>query len=362
MRAMERSYADFYKPGPWQRTRSWIKSRWKVVSGTLGAILMGYVVAVVNEVAPAPPLARSLVCQWQEWRAERMPDTEFRILITNLANDWDGRQTELVLRTFLGQTGIEVRRTCRVVEIDTASGSLADAEAKATEEARALLDGWNADLVIWGEVIEKDKELQLWFVSRETGTAVTGRSYSLTDGYRLPLNFTDNLAQELEAVAFSQLEISDQQLESRLAKFRALLSGTDDQLRPRRTALLYSFGRAAAALGASKLDPKWLEEAIVAYQHTLQRWTRDHVALGWAAVQQSLAEALTFLGFVELDKTKLEQALNIFDEALLEWTKGGVVPRVVSVQASIGDTLTTLGSLEFDPARFERGAVAYRES
>jgi hypothetical protein len=342
---MERSYADFYNPGRWQTAKSWIKRRWKLVSGTVGAILLVYVVAIVNEVAPAPPLARGLVCQWQEWRAQRAPGTEFTILISNLANDSDGRQTDLVLRTFHGQTGIDVRRTCRVVQLDVASGSLADAEAEATAEGRALLDQRNADLLIWGGVIERNKELQLWFLSNEDVTTFHRHDYSLTEKYLLPIDFKNDFAEQLEAVAFSQLAVGDDPAERRLEKFRRLLSETsDDSLWPRGTALLYSFGRQAAALGTKKLDREWLEVAIAAYHKVLREWTRKRVPLAWAAVTDSLAEALVIMGAFEGNKVRLEQALVLYDESIIEWEKEKVLPRIVSIEQVTGSVCSQLSS------------------
>jgi hypothetical protein len=164
---MERSYADLYERSRRQKAKGAFKKVGTWLWGALGvgAFLGGYAAAVFNEVAPAPRVAKELVCQLREWRAEPARGIQFTILISNLAGDGDGSQTNRVREIFLGQRGLDVRSTCRVVALDAIGGSVADAEAEALAEGRALLEDRNADLLIWGEVKKADQELSLWFLS-----------------------------------------------------------------------------------------------------------------------------------------------------------------------------------------------------
>ena len=111
---------------------------------------------------------------------------------------------------FLNERGLDVRSTCRVIRLDAAGGSLADAEAAAREEGRALLEHRNADLLIWGEVKKADRELNLWFLS--SGSSTLGApSYSLTEKLTLPENFRADLGAQLKAVALAQVAPATEQ-------------------------------------------------------------------------------------------------------------------------------------------------------
>ena len=177
---MEPNYTIFYRGGRWWRAKSWSVKVGKWILGAAGGLLGLYLTATVTGIAPPPQIAHDLECRWQEWRAKPAPGTEFTILISNLADDPGSRQTKLVRNVFLGQRGIDVRRTCRVVAVDAADRSLADAEAKAVKEGQALLETRNADLLISGDVLEHNKALQLWFLSDERGPSIPSRSYSIT--------------------------------------------------------------------------------------------------------------------------------------------------------------------------------------
>ncbi len=95
---MERSDADLHERSHRQRAKGAFKraGTWLWGALGLGAVLVGYVAALFNEIAPAPQLAKDLVCQWREWRADPAPGTHFTILISNLAGDADGSQTARV--------------------------------------------------------------------------------------------------------------------------------------------------------------------------------------------------------------------------------------------------------------------------
>jgi hypothetical protein len=310
-------YTVFYQRRAWGRAKERLKKLGLWLWGALGLVFLGgYAAAVMNEIAPAP---KDLVCLAKEQFRNPAPGTQFTILISNLAGDPDGQQTNLVRDAFLNERGLDVRRTCRVVALDIAGRSLASAEAMAADEDRKLLTNWNADLLIWGEVIEQNKELHLWFLSREEGTTLRALAYSLTEKITLPLDFKRDFADQLESIALSRLDFKGPQLKSTLEKLRDLLSETTgSRLRPQRAALYYAFGRAANEFGTEKLDLQWLNQAVVAYRETLQIWTHERVPLGWAAVQQSLADTLALLGAIEPDDSKCEQALELYNEALSE--------------------------------------------
>ena len=367
---VERNYADFYGPNLWQRAKGWLKRRWKIVCGALGALLVGYAGAVLNEIAPAPESARSLACRAGEWWSEPAPGKLFTILISNLGGDTDGQQTKLVRDVFLGQRGLDVRRTCHVVALDGSGGSITEEEAQATKQGHALLDDWNADLLIWGEVRQENSELSLWFLSRERGSTLGRPPYSVSENLTLPVDFREDLAAQLEAVAFAQIVPSTSADADRISellkppaeKLRRLLSARSDVLPRPRTPLIYSFGDASAAIGIQTEDLEWLEQAIAAYHEVLSQWTRERVPLGWAAAQQSLGLALHSLGQINGDSTASEDAVEALCRSLEEWTEAKVLRRIVMAADNLDGVLQDLWLRALPPALLERVAAAYHKA
>jgi tetratricopeptide (TPR) repeat protein len=347
---MERSFAEFYEPGRWRQARGRLKKLGLWIWGAvgLGAILGTYVAAVVNEVAPAP---KDLVCLAKEQFRKPAPGTQFTILISNLVGDPEGKQTELVRDAFLNEPELDVRSTCRVVQLDSAGSSLADAERKAWAEGRALLRDRNADLLIGGKVREPDKRLNLWFLNREDDFEMHRKSYELSGNLSLPTNFKQDLAAQLEAVALSQIVPPTDAAGGELArvlkapaeKLRRLLLGAGDEMVPRQdAALLYRFGEAASLIGKQTKDVEWLQQAVIAYTEVVSLWSQTRVPLGWAAAQQAIGDARYQISIITANPTEFENALEAYRNALREWVGQKIGPRISQITVSYNTALQTV--------------------
>lgn len=183
---MERSSADSFRQ-TWWRTAASMAGRfgwWVWGPLGLGVIVLGSLVTGALDMLPSRD---RIACLVSEWRHEPAPGTKFTVLISTLAYDKDGRQTKLVRNVFLGERGIDTRRTCRVVPLDAVGGSGANAEARAIRTGRALLEDWNADLLIWGYVKKANEELILWFLSKGGANTIgLSSSCSLTKNSPCP--------------------------------------------------------------------------------------------------------------------------------------------------------------------------------
>jgi hypothetical protein len=358
---MERSFADSYGTSRWHRTKEHFKrlGLWLWGALGLGAILASYVAAVVNEVAPAPQMAKNLVCQWHEWRAERAPGTQFTILVSDLAGDADGSQTRRVRDVFLSQRGLDVRSTCHVVSLDSGRGSLADSEAAAQSEGRALLKARSADLLIWGEVKKADRELSLWFLSSGSGT-LGAPSYSLTEKLTLPENFRADLGAQIQAVALAQVAPATEQAGTYLvdllkpvrAKLEQLLANPPPELSDEQKAKLQSsLALAARTIGEQSGENEPLEAAVVQYHDVLKVRTRERVPLDWAMTQNNLGNALRTLGERESGTARLNEAVTAYREALEERTRERVPLDWAVTQNNLGNALLRLGERESGTAR-----------
>jgi hypothetical protein len=297
---MERSYAELYEPRRGPRIKRWLGKLglWLWGAIGLGGIVAAYAGSVATEVLPAP---RDLVCLAKEQFCRPAPGTQFTILISNLAEDPDGHQTRLVRDVFLNERGLEARSTCRVVRLDTASGSLTDAETAALERGRALLESRNADLLIWGEVKKADRELSLWFLS-SGGSTLGAPSYSLSEKLTLPENFRADSAPSSKPSRWRRSPRATEQAGTHLvgllkparAKLEQLLASPPPEPDEEQKAdLQFSLALAAQTIGEQPGENEPLEAAVDAYRAALEVRTRERVPLDWATTQNNLGNALS---------------------------------------------------------------------
>ena len=364
--AMERSYADFHKPSPWQRAKAAIKRARRLwLRGVLGSIVAAYFGWLATEVLPA---SRHLSCLAKEHFRKAAPGTQFTILIGNLADDPEGRQTELVRDVFLNQRGLDVRQTCRVVRLELASGSLADAKAAALKEGRALLARSNADLLIWGEVKKADRELSLWFLSSGSST-LGASSYSLTEKITLPESFRADLSAQLRAVALAQIAPATEQAGTYLvglltpvrAKLEQLLANPVPDLNDeQKTDLRFSLALAAQTIGEQTGQNAPLEAAEREYREVLSVWTRERVPLRLGQDPEQPRRRALDAGRAESGTERLEQAVAAYRAALEVYTRERVPLAWARTQNNLGAALSTLGERESGTERLEQAVAAYR--
>lgn len=169
----------------------------------LGALAAWYFGETLKELLPAPhEIARRL----RVWRGAVVPatGTQFAILVADLDGDTDGRQTRRVRDAFLGLRGLDVNAIGRKVALADL-GNLTEGQIEAEKRGRALLEEYNGDLLVWGEVRAADKELALWFLNRDGASTLGAPSYMLTEKLALPVNFQEALAAQLQAMALARL-------------------------------------------------------------------------------------------------------------------------------------------------------------
>jgi hypothetical protein len=192
-----------------------------------------YFSGLLDVILPSP---RELTCLIQEYFREPAPGTGFTILISDLAHDPDGRQTGHVMAAFRGQHGMDVLRTCRVLEIEP-YGLQAEAEAEAEKQGQQWLQDRHADLLIWGEVAEANRTLRLWFLSRGEHSLAEPKVYGLQNA-ELPTDFHEDYGAQIVAVALASIAPATEQAETYLvsllrpvaAKLRRLLSDPPSNL------------------------------------------------------------------------------------------------------------------------------------
>src|SRR6516164_11179382 len=153
----------------------WLREH--IVGGISGAALIASVTAwfqgafdsVLHDVAPSGADAfcalRETVEDHWPFAAPQVTSRRFTILIGTIdRDDSDHTYTRAVARAFLKRNDIDRIQTCRVLRLPDVGRN---AEVAAVATARRWLAQWHADLLIAGELQQKDKAVSLWFFDRD---------------------------------------------------------------------------------------------------------------------------------------------------------------------------------------------------
>lgn len=338
-----------------RRVWTWLAG---IIIGAIAAFIGAYLTGLFDEVLPTPG---ELACRVREQFREPAPGSRFAILISDLAYDPEGRQTGHIAAALRGQPGIEVLRTCRVLQIDP-YGLQSEAEAETLDQGREWLEERNADVLIWGEVVEANRTLRLWFL-RQEGKLPQPRPYGL-ERTELPIDFHQELSTQLVAVALVSLAPIRGLMEADIVpllkpvaeKLKHLMAHPPTGLSADHSAGLHNtFALAATVIGEFTGDKAWLEDAIVAYQAALKTWTRERKPVAWAMIHNNLGNAWRLLGERENDPARLEAAGRAYLQALQVFTLEQAPLQWASIQNNLGNIFMRFGHLE--------GAIeAYREA
>ena len=129
-----------------------------------------------------------------------------------------------------------------------------------------------------------------------------------------------------------------------------------------RGAILNDLGNALATLGERESGAARLGEAVTAFRHALEEYTRKRVPLKWAITQNNLGNTLSILGQRESGTARLEEAVTAYRHALEEFTQDRVPLQWARTQNNLGAALRALGERESGTARLEEAVTAYRHA
>ena len=280
------------------------------VLGGVVAFIGAYVSGVLDRVIPDPG---RLICMAREQLRAPAPGTHFTILLSDLQGDGDGTQTRHVAAAFLDQSGLEVVRICGSLAMDR-YGSQSAALEQAEQRGRDWLDRYNADLLIWGEVVKADDALRLWFVSRAERSKVGATPYRL-ENTLLPQSFGEQFANQLVSVATASIIPATKEqgtrlvaaLEPPVGKLRRLLADPPPNLSAgQKLPLLIALGYGTSALAElSERRHEMLTQAAAAYEEALKIWPWQDAAELRREVQMLYGQVLRDLGEIEVGSASL---------------------------------------------------------
>jgi tetratricopeptide (TPR) repeat protein len=137
-------------------------------------------------------------------RADPKPDeSQFLVLISPLAHDPDRSHTNAVLRAYINEKAIVASPMCNTIAFDYSQDSR-NVASGALKQAQSIIKAKHADLLLFGEVKERDNAISLYAVNETGGCDLKPKPIVLQYG-DIPGNF--NAKSKLDLLAASIAEI-----------------------------------------------------------------------------------------------------------------------------------------------------------
>ncbi|MGC2224793.1 MAG: hypothetical protein WA624_21730 [Methylocella sp.] len=130
-------------------------------------------------------------------------ESQFTILVSPLAHDPDGSHTERVIRASLGEKGFLVVPICESLNFDF-SRDLQTATDDALQRARELIKAKHADLLLFGDVRDRDKAVMIYAMNEHGGCDLRPKPTIIEHG-DLPDDFNGEEKENLVAVSLHEI-------------------------------------------------------------------------------------------------------------------------------------------------------------
>lgn len=282
----------------------WVNTRlgWKVGA----AVVAGFALWIGWDKVKVLPGVAPLLTHIAELRSiPHAQGDKFSILIAKLGNDKDGQHRGLIddaLRGRFDKDEIEVLLPDRTVTVgDTEKPQ--EAVKAGHERALALLQQANANVMIWGAVLDTktDAPMRLhWTVNSQAEVKKSSDKYRPAEtNYDLPELFWTDLSDVLGLLATSQgaaffdktgTYIADR-LEPFLKRVRSLVV-SGNLVGQKQANVQRVLADGLQTYGEQRGDNVALQEAVNTYREALTEFTRERVPLDWAMTQNNLATRL----------------------------------------------------------------------
>ncbi len=379
----------------------------------VGLPIVAFVFVLVTVVSNRDTLLSiSIINKYVQKIGERslpLPSADrFSVAVGHIEGDKGGEVETLIVESLKKIPGVEPIRFDRRSEI-LAADQPAEAERRATMNARAWLNQSGADVLLFGYLLPTtDRLVRILLIPRLTDDSFEAK-FSAANAIEFPLyareQFQDVIRVQILAYAgqFDPSRASSGELQSAVSKLEKLVDtlppgrrrvdiqvalgnvlaeyGTHsmdtealrtsakayrEALRayskhddlPRRLEIQNYLGSVLRRLGQS--DVNRLEEAIVVYKDALSHTSPKAEPLGWGALQNNMGIALHLLGKYRADEPLLRQAVAAQRISLRYPARELDSTEWALRQNSLGNTLVTLGALKQDPQLIVEAIEAYR--
>jgi tetratricopeptide (TPR) repeat protein len=312
------------------------------------------------------------------WERRRHPDGRPKlgraaIYVAELqGDDKKGSHRNHILLSLRGELGdcVQVLRAGIEPRTDEKGNPEDDARAANRKGQKYLNQGKHlGDLLIWGQVLDEKKLVELRFTSRAHDSSEQ-RRFAFAEKMLLEPLFGPELGTALAAIA-TQLALPANDdgnyvvdvllpVAEKLGNIAANLPSSMTQ--GQRGLLLRSYADSERVIGVQRGDSEALMRAVAAYKEASNGFTQQDASLDWAKTQLNLSFALRALGGHENGTASLKAAIAACHEALKEYRRERVPLQWARSQNSLGNVLLELGKHESGTEQLEAAVAAYSEA
>jgi tetratricopeptide (TPR) repeat protein len=320
-----------------------------------------------------------LISLWNRWRDRRRhPDGKPKpgkaaIYVAELkGDDREGSHRNHILLSLRQQLSDSVQVLRAGIELRAQEkGNPEDDARAANRKGQRYLNHkkYQGDLLIWGQILQDSKLVELRFTSRAHDAAEQKR-FAFTEKLLLAPDFGPELAAALAAIA-AQMALPAFDTGHYVAgvlipvaeKLGNIVANLPASISPdQRGLLLRSYADAERVIGEQGGSSDALQKSIAAYRLALKEYTRENAPLEWARTQHYLGYALRKQGERESGTECLLEAVAAYREALKERTREKVPLDWAATQNNLGNALLTLGERESGTDRLLEAVAAHREA
>ncbi len=330
------------------------------------------------------------------------------LLICPMAGDSTGRSAQHIGTRLSGRLGLKIEVLDRALTSAKADLFLPSSLSMAVDLGLTWLDRHGADLLIWGDMINKGG-WRLRFLSRSVSVQPGAATWTAIDRLEVPALFSDAFSDLVFACALSIADLTTgEQFQARRAlldpvmeSVRNLTEGDSSGTAAEGATALSAYGALLLMQGASRGDLKTLEKAVslsqaalimgqdvfppheeaiigariadgmslisdlktgtalptktVAYYRTAVGMVdRSEFPDNWAALNVRLGLALHGLALADENLDLLQQAADAMTDATRVWTLTEHPVRWADIQNSLGGLLLTMGKLSEAPDLYDK--------
>ena len=316
---------------------------------------------------------------WYLWRERRRhPDGKPRpgmvaIYVAELKDDDKlGSHRNHILFSLKQQLGASVQLLRAGIELRAQEkGNPEDDAHTANHKGQRYLNHkkYQGDLLIWGQILQDSKLVELRFTSRVHDAAEQKR-FNFTEKMLLTPDFGPELAVALAAIA-AQLALPAFDTGNYVAdvlipaagKLSNIVANFPVSMKwEQRGLLLCSYADVERTIGEQCGKSDALQRAIAAYNAALKERTRDKAPLQWVMTQHKLGTALGILGERERGTKNLEAAVTAFHEVFKIYTQERVPLQWAGTQNNLGAALSILGERESEIEHLKDAVAAFHEA
>lgn len=307
----------------------------------LGIVLSGILAAFGKDLYQGFKSVLPVVEMKELFEAEA-PGEKYTVVVSNFINDPRQVHTNRLATSLSDNPRINLVRTQRTLRVEPV-GLQSAARKDAIKEGSEILESWNGDLLIWGEVIKDDHLVALWLLGRTGDLYLAGRPYEL-DEVVIPAEFEPELDEIITHQVFANLleltksdELLVNDIEQEEKKLSSYLDHPPESVPAREKAALHgTLAMVQSALGGRQSDSSKIMDAIGNYEKAVSFVSKEEIPRIWKHLKLKLGRTYVVYGEFTSDEKFLRKGISTYREVQSFYSEIGNLSSAALIEVRIG--------------------------